>query len=127
MDNVDKRLISMLMDDGRMSLSKIGKALDMSHVAVSKRLDKLTGKYNTNKDDALVKITAGVNAEELDMKLLFMALETENMDVTEKLMKKYQNCPRILMLAPVTGRYNLFAVMAAEDTWSLESSCYMYQ
>jgi hypothetical protein len=36
-------------------------------------------------------------------------------------MKKYQNCPRILMLAPVTGRYNLFAVMAAEDTWSLES------
>ena len=50
-----------------------------------------------------------------------MGLETENMDVAEKIKKKYANCPRLLMFAPVTGTYNLFAMMIAEDTWSLES------
>ncbi|MFX1369424.1 MAG: Lrp/AsnC family transcriptional regulator [Promethearchaeota archaeon] len=114
MDNIDKQLISILQRDGRVSLSEIGKELNMSHVAVSKRLDKLV-------NQKLVQVTAGVNAEELDIKLLFMGIETENMEVANRIKKKYQNCPRLLMLAPVTGRYNLFAVLAAEDTWSLES------
>ncbi|MHA2042810.1 MAG: AsnC family transcriptional regulator [Candidatus Thorarchaeota archaeon] len=114
MDNVDKRLISLLQQDGRKSLSEIGKKLDMSHVAVSKRLDKLV-------KEEKVHVTAGVNAEELDVKLLFMALEVDNMEVAERINKKYQDCPRLLMLAPVTGSYNLIAIMAAQDTWSLQS------
>ncbi|MHA1864205.1 MAG: Lrp/AsnC family transcriptional regulator [Candidatus Thorarchaeota archaeon] len=114
MDNTDKKLISMLQKNGRVSLSKMGKELGMSHVAVSKRLDKLV------KAD-LVKVTAGINTEKLNAKILFMGLETESMDVADKIQKKYASCPRVLMFAPVTGRYNLFAMMIAEDTWSLES------
>ncbi|MFW9849417.1 MAG: AsnC family transcriptional regulator, partial [Candidatus Thorarchaeota archaeon] len=41
LDNTDKDLISILRNDGRTSLSELGKNLDMSHVAVSKRLEKL--------------------------------------------------------------------------------------
>ena len=41
MDNVDKKIISILQQDGRTSLSSIGKQLGMSHVAVKKRLDNL--------------------------------------------------------------------------------------
>lgn len=114
MDNTDKKLISMLQANGRVSLSEMGEALGMSHVAVSKRLDKLV------KAD-LVKVTAGINSEYLDAKVLFIGLETENMEVAEKIQEKYAHCPRLLMFAPVTGRYNLFAMMMAEDTWSLES------
>ena len=114
MDDIDKKLVSILQKNGRTSLSEIGKNLGMSHVAVSKRLDKLV-------QAELVKITAGVNAEYLDAKILFMGLETEDMDVAERIQKKYGDCPRLLMFAPVTGRYNVFAVMVAEDTWSLES------
>ncbi|MHA2065205.1 MAG: Lrp/AsnC family transcriptional regulator [Candidatus Thorarchaeota archaeon] len=114
MDNVDKQLVTLLQQDGRKSLSEIGKALEMSHVAVSKRLDKLI------KDDK-VHVTAGVNAQELDVKLLFMGLEVDNLEVAERIMEKYQHCPRLLMLAPVTGSYNLIAIMAAQDTWSLQS------
>ena len=114
MDNTDKKLISLLQENGRTSLSNIGQHLGMSHVAVSKRLDKLV------KAD-LVKITAGINSEHLNTKILFMGLETENMEVAEKIQEKYENCPRLLMFAPVTGRYNLFAMLIAEDTWSLES------
>ena len=115
MDNTDKKLISILQKDGRKTLSDIGKELKMSHVAVSKRLDKLV------KREKLVKITAGVNSEKIDAKIFFMALETEDMDVAERIQEEYKNCPRLLMFAPVTGRYNIFAVMVAEDTWSLES------
>ncbi len=114
MDNKDKKLISILQQNGRTSLSDMGKILGMSHVAVSKRLDKLV-------DADLVKVSAGVNTEHLDAKVLFIGLETENMEVAEKIQKKYASCPRLLMFAPVTGRYNLFAMMIAEDTWSLES------
>jgi len=114
MDNTDKKLVSILQEDGRTSLSEIGKALGMSHVAVSKRLDKLI-KAN------LVKISAGINSEATDTKVLFLGLETESMEVAENIKKKYEHCPRLLMFAPVTGSYNLFAMMIAEDTWSLES------
>jgi len=124
LDNTDKLLISILRENGRTSLSDLGKELGMSHVAVSKRLEKLVSP-DKSKDGKitppLVKITAGVNAEEMDMKMLFMGLETENMEITDLILKKYANCPRLVMLAPVTGRYNLFAVMVAEDTFSLES------
>ena len=124
MDNTDKKLISILRDNGRTSLSELGKQLGMSHVAVSKRLEKLVSP-DEDKDGKttppLVKITAGVNAEKMDMKMLFLGLETENMEVTDNILKKYTDCPRLVMLAPVTGRYNLFAVMVAEDTFSLES------
>ncbi|MFW9832865.1 MAG: Lrp/AsnC family transcriptional regulator [Candidatus Thorarchaeota archaeon] len=114
MDDIDKKLVSILQKDGRTSLSAIGSELGMSHVAVSKRLDKLV-------QSEMVRVTAGVNAEELDAKVLFMGLETEDMDVAETIQKKYIDCPRLMMFAPVTGRYNVFAVMVAEDTWSLES------
>ncbi|MFW9966728.1 MAG: Lrp/AsnC family transcriptional regulator [Candidatus Thorarchaeota archaeon] len=114
MDNVDKQLVTLLQHDGRKSLSEIGKKLDMSHVAVSKRLDKLI-------DGNKIHVTAGVNAEELDVKLLFMGLEVDNIEVAERIREKYQHCPRLLMLAPVTGSYNLIAIMAAQDTWSLQS------
>ncbi|MHA2425899.1 MAG: Lrp/AsnC family transcriptional regulator [Candidatus Thorarchaeota archaeon] len=119
MDNTDKKLISILLGNGRTSLSDLGNQLGMSHVAVSKRLEKLT--KSVNEKPPLVRITAGVNAENMDMKMLFLGLETETMEVTDKIMKKYADCPRLVMLAPVTGRYNLFAVMVAEDTFSLES------
>ncbi len=114
MDDIDKKLVSILQKNGRTSLSDIGKQLGMSHVAVSKRLDKLVGSN-------LVQITAGVNSEFLDTKVFFMGLETEDMEVAERIQEDYKNCPRLLMFAPVTGRYNIFAVMVAEDTWSLES------
>ena len=114
MDNIDKKLVSILQNNGRTSLSEIGKELGMSHVAVSKRLDKLV-------QSEVVQITAGVNAEYLNAKVLFIGLETDDMEVAERIQKKYMDCPRLLMYAPVTGRYNVFAVMVAEDTWSLES------
>jgi len=113
-DNVDKKLVSILVKDGRTSLSEIGKQLGMSHVAVSKRLEKM-------QRHGLLQVTAAVNTEKLDVKMLFMAIETENSEVADMILEKYKDCPRLIMLTPVTGRYNLFAVMIAEDTWSLES------
>ena len=89
MDDIDKKLVSILQKNGRTSLSEIGKQLGMSHVAVSKRLDKLVGLDH-------VQVTAGVNAEYLDAKIFFIGLETENMEVAERIQEDYRNCPRVL-------------------------------
>ncbi len=114
MDGIDKRLISILMANGRERLTTIGRELGMSHVAVSKRLDKL-------RESNLLRVTAAVNGDAIDAKIVFLAIETENMEVTHRIVEKYRHCPRLIMLAPVTGRYNLFAVIVAEDMVSLES------
>lgn len=114
MDNIDRRLIHILQQDGRESLTAIGEKLGMSHVAIGKRLSKL-------REENEVQISAGVNAKPLDIKIVFMGLETQNMEVADRIARKYGDCPRLLMLAPVTGRYNLFAILVAEDTWSMES------
>ncbi len=115
MDNIDKRLVSILLHDGRRSLSDMKSQLGISHVAIGKRLEKLL-----NED--VVRVTTAVNLRKLDAKLLFIAIETENSEVAERIVHKYADCPRLVMLAPVTGRYNLFAIMIAEDVWSLEST-----
>ncbi len=114
MDDIDKKLVSILQKKGRTSLSDIGKKLGMSHVAVSKRLDKLVGSN-------LVQITAGVNTKSFDTKIFFIGIETENLEVAERIQENYRKCPRLLMIAPVTGRYNIIVVMIAENTWSMES------
>ncbi len=44
MDEVDKKIVSILQEDGRASLSSIGKELGMSHVAIRKRLKNLSEK-----------------------------------------------------------------------------------
>jgi DNA-binding Lrp family transcriptional regulator len=41
MDDINKKIISILQDDGRTSLSEIGKKVGFSHVAVRKRLENL--------------------------------------------------------------------------------------
>lgn len=114
MDNTDKKLVSILFKDGRTSLSAIGEFLKMTHVAVKKRLDKLI-------NSGQIKVTAGVSPEALDMKMLFIAIETKNNEISSLIIEKYQDCPRLLIAAPVTGRYNLFVVMIVEDSWTLES------
>ncbi len=114
LDNIDKKLISLLGTDGRMTYSQLGRLLNISHVAARKRLERLT-------ESNIVKITSAVNSEKIGMMILFMAIETENIEIAEDIIRKYRDCPRILLMASVTGRYNLFAILLAEDTWTLES------
>lgn len=112
-DETNKRLISILQDNGRASLTDIGKKLGLSHVSVRKRLKKLS--------ENLVKVSAGLNAEKLGVHLAIVNAEVESHERLLELIKKFTKCPRMVFMATTTGAYNLMTVMMAEDADTLNA------
>jgi DNA-binding Lrp family transcriptional regulator len=113
MDNIDKKIISILQEDGRASLSSIGKQLGMSHVGIKKRLNNLCEK--------LVKVSAGLNAEYLGFRLAIVNAEVETPKRLRELINIFSKCPRMVLLTTTTGAYNLMTVMVAEDADTLNA------
>jgi Lrp/AsnC family transcriptional regulator for asnA, asnC and gidA len=113
MDEIDKKIISILQEDSRASLSSIGKKLGMSHVAISKRLKNLCKE--------LVKISTGLNAKCLNFRIAIVNAEVETLQRLQELINMFSKCPRIVFLTTTTGAYNLMTVMVAEDSDTLNA------
>lgn len=113
MDEKDRKIISILQRDGKATLSKIAEEVGLSAMGVKKRLDRL------KKGD--IKITAMLNTERLKIITAIIAMEVENAEALERLLKRFRECPRIIKFFVTTGSYNLFALIFAEDYYSLES------
>jgi DNA-binding Lrp family transcriptional regulator len=113
MDEVDKKIISLLQEDGRASLSSMGNELGMSHVAISNRLENLCEK--------LVKVLVGLNAEHLGFRIAIVNAEVESSKRLRELVKLFSECPRIVFLTTTTGAYNLMTIMIAEDADTLNA------
>jgi len=113
-DERDRRIISSLQRDGEATLSEIAKELGISTMGVKKRVDRLERK-------GIVKLRALLNSEELNLKLAVIAMEVESSDALEALLRKFEECPRIVRFFITTGGHNLFALVYAEDYGSLES------
>jgi len=113
MDDVDKKIVSILQEDGRTSLSSIGKELGLSHVAIIKRLKNLS--------ERLVKVSAGLNAEYLGFRVAIVNAEVETPERLRELLGIFSSCPRIVFLTTTTGAYNLMTIMVAEDADTLNA------
>ncbi|MGQ9552367.1 MAG: Lrp/AsnC family transcriptional regulator, partial [Candidatus Bathycorpusculaceae bacterium] len=113
MDETDKKIISILQEDGRASLSSIGKELGMSHVAIRKRLENLCEK--------LVKVSAGLNTEYLGFRVAIVNAEVETPERLRELIEIFSKCPRIVFLTTTMGAYNLMTIMIAEDADTLNA------
>ncbi|MHC1601154.1 MAG: Lrp/AsnC family transcriptional regulator, partial [Candidatus Nezhaarchaeales archaeon] len=62
LSDIDKKLISILAHDGRASLTDIGRALGITHVAVSKKLNKFI-------QDGYLKVQGLLNPKKFNLKL----------------------------------------------------------
>ncbi len=113
MDRLDRKIISILQNDGRASLSEIGKKVGISHVGVRKRLQNLCEK--------LVKVSVGFHAEALGLRLAIVNAEVETPERLRELVKMFSKCPRIVFLTTTTGAYNLMTIMVAEDADTLNA------
>lgn len=113
MDKLDKKIVSILQDDGRASLSKIGEKVGFSHVSARKRLKNLC--ENT------VKVSAGLNAEELGLRVAIVNAEVESPERLRELMRIFSKCPRTIFVTTTTGAYNVMTIMVAEDTDTLNA------
>lgn len=114
LDKIDKKIIEILSKDGRMSLTKLGETLGLSHVAVRKRLEKLLSKN-------VMKVLSAMNLHKLGLKIVVLLAEVRSSRDVEEIVKKYSSCPRMLFLSTIMGRYNLMAMMIGENDQTLES------
>ena len=114
MDPLDRRLIVLLQEDGRLTLTELGKRLGVSHVSAGKRLKKLV-------EGGFIKIGAQLGLGAFKLKVLAALLEVEGAKRLNEICKTFSSCPRVAFLSTVLGRLNLLALLIAEDDSVLES------
>lgn len=109
----EKRLIRLLQADGRASLSNLGRALGVSHVAVRNRIQSLRRR-------GLIRISAWINPSQLGLRHVIISIECVNREAEERIIRRFRDCPRLIFLSRNIGG-NLLAIMVAEDMGALEA------
>ncbi|MBO3797266.1 MAG: AsnC family transcriptional regulator [Thermoproteota archaeon] len=114
MDEVDRKLISQLQVDGRTTLEKLGRITGYTSMGVKKRLEKLL-------EENAIKVSAQMNLKHFNMRLAIVLIETDGVETTQRLLKRLEECPRIIYIFTMIGGYNVMALIAAENQGTLES------
>ncbi len=108
-----QRILSILVDDGRKSLTDIARELGISHVAVRRHIDKLV-------ESGILRVQGNINPDLLGLKLVLVFMEIVDDRSMRNIINRFKECPRMVLLAKMMGGYNLVAVLYAEDDDVLE-------
>jgi DNA-binding Lrp family transcriptional regulator len=113
MDQVDRKIITILQDDGRASLQELARGTGYTNMGVKKRLKKLL-------DQGTVKITTLLNPAQLKLLPAIVMLEMESAEAMDNLVERFKDCPRVVNIFKTMGGYNLMALVVAENQGILE-------
>ncbi len=114
LDQIDKQILNLLFKDGRKSLSSLGKTVmksnkdKMTHAGIAKRISKL-------KKLSILNIQGNLSAKALDYTVAFILMEMKNFEEKQKISEAYSECPRVFLLAHVTGQYNLIMGVVGQN------------
>lgn len=114
LDEVDKKIIVQLQANGRTTLQDLAKIVGFTSMGVKKRLEKLV---NTD----TIKVSALVNPNALKLHPAIVMLEMESAEAMQKLLDRFEDCPRVIQIFKTIGGYNLIALVVAETQETLES------
>ena len=114
LDQIDKQILNALSNNGRESLSSLSKTITksnqdtMSHAGIAKRISKLD-------DSSTLKVQGNISVKNLNYYVAFILMEMKNYEEVQKISVEYSECPRIFLLAHVTGQYNLIFGIVGQD------------
>ncbi len=114
MDEVDRKIISQLQQDGRTTLEELAKIVGFTSMGIRKRMQKLM-----NQD--AIKVSALLNPSSFRLFPAIVLLEMESAEATQSLLKRFKDCPRAIHIFKTIGGFNLIALVIAEDQDTLES------
>ena len=114
MDEIDKKIITQLQVDGRMTLQELSKSIGFTSMGTKKRLERLLKK-------GTIKVSALINPSVLKLHPAIVMLEMESAEAMQELLKRFEQCPRIVQIFKTVGGYNLIALVVAETEETLES------
>ncbi len=114
LDEVDRKIISQLQQNGRTTLEELAKIVGFSSMGAKKRVDKLVEK-------GIIKVTSLLSIKKLGLQAAIVLMEIESSEALDKLLERFKDCPRVVNIFTTLGGYNLIAVVVAEDQDTLES------
>ena len=114
MDDVDRKIISQLQQDGRTTLQDLAKTIGYTSMGTKKRLEKLL-------KNGTLKVSALINPDALKLHPAIVMLEMESAEAMQNLLDRFQDCPRVVQIFKTIGGYNLIALVVAETPETLES------
>ena len=104
MDETDKKIVTILKEDGRAGYITIGKEIGLSEGAVRKRIKALTDTGVIRKFTA--KIAAAEGAEAIAL------LSANPSFPTQEVSKRIQEIPNVDTVYEVTGEYDIVAIIS---------------
>jgi len=110
-DEVDKKIISLLQENPEMTHSQISEKVHKSQPAVGARIIKMKRKN-------LLCTQIGVNMAKIDIKLAKVEMLTKD---AEAVLKKVEQCPFVLHAFKVSGPTNLCVMIAAPDIQTIDN------
>ena len=114
MDEVGRKIISQLVIDGRTTFEALGKEIGYTSMGAKKRVDKLL-------ESGAIKVSAHLNLEHFDLCAALVLIETDGPETVQRLLRRFEYCPRIIHIFTTIGGYNVIALVAAENQKTLES------
>lgn len=115
MDSIDLKIINVLKENSRTTISIISKKVNLSIPAVAERIRKM------EQLDIIEKYTIKVNRDKINYKLLayvFVNIDkTENVEEFRKYIVQYSS---VLECHHVAGEYDYLLKVLVEDTKALE-------
>ena len=114
MDDIDKKIIMQLQENGRATLLELTAATGLTSMGTKKRLERLIKK-------GIIKIEALINPSTLKLHPAIIMLEMENAESMQELLNRFEQCPRIVQIFKTVGGFNLIAIVVAETEETLES------
>jgi len=114
MDEVDRKIIAQLQEDGRTSLEDLSKITGFTSMGTKKRLEKLV-------DNGVIKISALINPSAFGLHAAIVMLEMESVEAMQNILDRFEECPRVVQIFKTIGGFNLMALVVAETGETLES------
>jgi DNA-binding Lrp family transcriptional regulator len=114
MDEVDRKIISHLQHDGRVTFKDLAEIIGFSNMGAKKRMNKLVQK-------GIIKVSALVNTEKLGLHAALVLIEIESAEALQRLIDRFSECPRVVHIFTTLGGYNIIALVVAEDRDTLDS------
>jgi len=108
LDETDRRLLSVLREDGRMSVAELARRLDVARATVTSRIDRLT------ESGTIIGFTVRVRDELDPLAVRAITLIEVEGRTTDDVIRRLRGFPEIRSLHTTNGGWDLVAELGAE-------------
>ncbi len=111
LDNIDRKILSFLVENTRMPFTEIAKKMDVSAGTIHVRVKKM--------EDAGIILGSSLNLDydKLDYHFTaYIGVLLTKSDKTKKVLKELSQIPNVIEICVTSGKYNIFCKMKARNT-----------